>query len=271
MNVGESEKYASTQDLSLVLWHTDQEYLGMSHHAMLFTRLSSFNNLTTTEQILWDSTVQWPGGDIFGPRRWHDILTCGNVIICRGLEITYLCCVSRFYVAIYIFNVQSCTKCWSYGYIWPILFLWWTLNFLPTFDVVNQWQIIYFSTFHDKYTSLNPYLIVHGSIQHLPISDPDDWGRWFGIVRVTCQIEGVASSQAHHRSSGDDWVFRWNYTRRKRKIMLGDLPRYQVCTQDFEISIWTSTWSPELYDFLLGNARLTQHIKVSESLPVPAH
>lgn len=55
------------------------------------------------------------------------------------------------------------------------------------------------------------HLGVHGSVEDLSISYPDDGGSWFGVVSMAGQVERVSSSQAHHRSSIDDRVLRRHY------------------------------------------------------------
>lgn len=60
-------------------------------------------------------------------------------------------------------------------------------------------------------THLRAYLGVHGPVEDLPVTDPDDGRCWFGVVGVTGQIEGVPSPEAHHRPSADDGVLRRNW------------------------------------------------------------
>lgn len=64
-------------------------------------------------------------------------------------------------------------------------------------------------------THLYAYLGVHGPIKDLSISDPNDRGCWLGVVSMACKIERVASPEAHHRPSTDDWVLRGNYRYRE--------------------------------------------------------
>lgn len=67
-------------------------------------------------------------------------------------------------------------------------------------------------------THLAAYLGVHGPVEHLAVTDPDDGGGRLGVVGVAGEVEGVAGPQADHRAAADDRVLRgnWRNSRRRR-------------------------------------------------------
>ena len=72
---------------------------------------------------------------------------------------------------------------------------------------------------HQCDTRLTAYLGVHGSIQDLSVTDPDDGGGRLGVVGVAGEVQRVSSPQAHHGTTADDWVLRWNC---REKGIMGD-------------------------------------------------
>lgn len=66
-------------------------------------------------------------------------------------------------------------------------------------------------------THLAAYLGVHGPVEDLAVTDPDDGGGRLCVVGMAGEVEGVSSPEADHRASADDWVLRGNWRSRRRR------------------------------------------------------
>lgn len=65
-------------------------------------------------------------------------------------------------------------------------------------------------------THLAAYLGVHGPVEDLAVTDPDDGGSWLGVVGMAGEVEGVAGPQADHWATADDRVLRRNWKNSRR-------------------------------------------------------
>lgn len=66
-------------------------------------------------------------------------------------------------------------------------------------------------------THLAAYLGVHGPVEDLAVTDPDNGGGRLGVVSMAGEVEGVSGPQADHRAAADDRVLRGNWKNSRRR------------------------------------------------------